>query len=103
MADNIVIAGCVQASNQNVAAVIRATESGGVYTLVVSGGGGGGAVDSVNGQTGTVVVDLASTLSNSTPPIVPESVTISFDAVTPGATSTATFTNGVLTAHTVVS
>lgn len=43
MADNIIVAGLVQASAQNTPAVIRAIETGGVYTLVVSGGGGGGA------------------------------------------------------------
>ncbi len=36
--DNIICTGIVQADNQSVPAIIRATQSGGVYTIVVGGG-----------------------------------------------------------------
>lgn len=55
MADNLIVDGVWQAGAQNVKAIIRATETGGVYTLVVSSSGGG-AVTSVNGDTGAVTL-----------------------------------------------
>lgn len=96
MADNIIITGCFPVSDQSAPAVIRATESGGVYTLVVSGGGGG--VTSVNGDTGAVSVDLASVIAETggySPPL--PSGTYQFDAVTPGSVSNIQVINGIIT------
>lgn len=64
---------------------------GGVF--VAAGGGGGGAVDSVNGQTGVVVLDVED-LDNVKPPGVPATVMLNMEGANNGTIFTDTSPNG---------